>query len=719
MQSNEYIHNKQNYAIKKLNEGYDAFYAKPPSINKLQKSLDYNYFTPAKYAINFNKLITKLFLDKNIQLYSVAKYIEGDYLGGNFPKNYTAEEFFPQKKIHYTKYDNKEVEDFDNLYKFSTLGLFDFDFIVENGLEKAILLLESSKNKCNKEESTHQNKLLNIDASISICKTIIDLSENLYYQYSIQAKQTTDKKTKQDVYDIANNCLQVPYLGANNLKQALQSIWIINLTFLITGITPSFGRLDKTLQQYINKENNKEYCLNLLQSFFIKHSSYFKSYQKYEKVMGRISHSIIRNPNTREEQNVFIKNQNVKTTITVGGSLYLEDENFNQSTELILDAYNLIKPNNLRLFIRINQNTNKQILNKIADYQKNNLANIFIVNEQNHLNYSNTKLNFFDNNNTNSQSCKERYYDFAFDSLAAPLLNGNYLRIASSINLKEIITQFLFKNIILENRFSENTFGYNKKFLSPLLNTIKDELLIKIRAIIKNIPEDISVLQHPHINTCYKYQTDEPLNLLLSLNIDLIPETVNIISAIKSWCFDHNIININSLTKEILATSKENLSSRERKMVAYETRTFGSSEKDIDNIFGQIISTISKALEQWHIENNSSQNNNYHLFTEANINTYPCNEILNGVSVNIQSSNKTNMGISAILKPLSEVNFSEFLGGIWSNIPLKEEMIDSKIINEIINQTIHHNGYILNIYKTKAKGLNKILLDLSKIIDRN
>jgi len=712
LNNNEYIHNQQNSAIKKLNEGYVAFYSKPPSINRLRKTIDSSHNTPTKYAINFNKLITKLFLNNNISTYCVAEYIEGDYLGGNFPKNYTSEEFFPQKKILYTKCNNKEVEDLDNLYNFSTLGLFDFDFIVENGLEKVITLLESSKNSCKKKEPTHRNKLLNIEASISICKTIIDLSENLYHQYSIQAKQTTDKKTRQNINEIANNCLEVPYRKATTLKQALQSIWIINLTFLLTGIKPSFGRLDKTLQQYINKEDDKIYCLNLLQSFFIKHSACFKSYQKYEKVMGRFNHSIIRNPNAKEVQNAFIKSQNVKTTITIGGSLYLEDEYFNQSTELILDAYNLIKPNNLRLFIRVNQNTNKQMLNKIADYQKNNLANIFIVNEKNQLKYSNTKLKLFDNN-TASQLSKEKYYDFAFDSLATPLLNGNSLRIASSLNLKEIITKFLLNNVILENQFSEKNCGYHNKFLTPFLDTIKDELLIKIKAISNNIPKDISVLQHPHINICYKYKTDKPLNLLLSLNIDFIPETVNILSAIKMWCFDQKDINILSLSKEILSTSKESLTSRERKLVANETKTFGSSEKDIDYIFAQIISTISKTLEDWHIENITSQKNNYHLFTEASINTYPCSEILNGY----QSINNKNIGISAILKPLGEVNFSEFLGGIWSNIPLKEEMIDSKIINEIINQTIHHNGYILNIYETKAKGLNKVLFDLSKIIN--
>ena len=110
---------------------------------------------------------------------------------------------------------------------------------------------------------------------------VIDAVHQFALRYSRLAKELADKeqdeKRKQELLQISDICARVPYEPAASFKEAVQSVWFIQLILQIesTGHSLSYGRFDQYMYPYYKKdmENGtitKEDALELLTCLWIK-----------------------------------------------------------------------------------------------------------------------------------------------------------------------------------------------------------------------------------------------------------------------------------------------------------------------------------------------------------------------------------------------------------------------------------------------------------------
>lgn len=692
-------------SIIKLKESVKLLYSTPPSVRNIKFNKNNNVLTPNKFAENFDYLIDYLFTEENINKHSIAKHLEGDFLAGNYPNNYLPFDFFPTKKLHYSNDLHREIEDSANFFHYDSLSLFDFNEIIEKGLDNIIESLENDlhyfQSKMNNSNVDYENKIQNHLASISLCKSMIKLSENLHAAFSIRASEAVDEEKRRELLNISQNCLTVPKLKANNLHQALQSIWLINLSFFLVGITPSFVRLDKTLHKFIIDENDEEYCNVLLQNFFVKYSAHTNSYKKYDKLFGKYFSPLIRSLKQTSE----VDSLSEKSTITLGGNLYLTDEFFNSTTALLMDVFNTIKPSNIRLFIGINKNTSVSFIAKIAEFQKQNLANIFIINDVN-------EIESIENKCLIEKKALEKCNDFSISVLASHMMKSRFVRVNSILNLKETVLNFLSN--ILDHQdadiFVSNDF--NSAIFKPFLQYLHEQFAITINTKINAMPQDINVHEHPMINICNKYKIDSPTVIHLNLKITNLPEIINILSAIKKWYFETKLISIDELFNVIQGNDKAILSGKQMNMIASQTNLFVESNSELNSLFSEVISTISKSIGMLSRVEKTANDSLTNYIIEASVSSYPSFELIKDYAPNNDMIFKKHLGTHFV-----NIDLSELTGGICNEVPAKESLIQDQIANKIIRNKIFKNGSVLNVYQTNIKGIDKLIFDLSEIFN--
>ena len=88
---------------------------------------------------------------------------------------------------------------------------------------------------------------------------VIDAVKNFAGRYADLAKELAEKaegQRKEELLKISEICSKVPYEPAQNFREAIQSIWFVQLILQIesNGHSLSFGRLDQYLNPYLEKD---------------------------------------------------------------------------------------------------------------------------------------------------------------------------------------------------------------------------------------------------------------------------------------------------------------------------------------------------------------------------------------------------------------------------------------------------------------------------------
>ena len=105
--------------------------------------------------------------------------------------------------------------------------------------------------------------------------TVIEAVRDFAQRYSKLAKELADKETdakrKEELLQMSKICAKVPYEPANSFREAVQSVWFIQLILQIesNGHSLSYGRFDQYMYPYYMKDINegkitKEDALELL-----------------------------------------------------------------------------------------------------------------------------------------------------------------------------------------------------------------------------------------------------------------------------------------------------------------------------------------------------------------------------------------------------------------------------------------------------------------------
>lgn len=110
---------------------------------------------------------------------------------------------------------------------------------------------------------------------------VIDAVRNFTQRYSKLAKELADKETdakrKEELSQMSEICAKVPYEPATSFREAVQSVWFIQLILQIesNGHSLSYGRFDQYMYPYYIKDINegkitKDEALELLTCLWIK-----------------------------------------------------------------------------------------------------------------------------------------------------------------------------------------------------------------------------------------------------------------------------------------------------------------------------------------------------------------------------------------------------------------------------------------------------------------
>jgi formate C-acetyltransferase len=146
------------------------------------------------------------------------------------------------------------------------------------------------------------DKKLFYDAALISLEAVLSWAER-YAGYAEElAAQEKDPQRRAELQEIARVCRKVPAQPAENLQEALQSIWFVQAAIQIetNGHSISFGRLDQTLYPFFKKDMEEgrldvEQAAELLQCFWLKlftsnkirdwdSTQFFLGYQVFENI---------------------------------------------------------------------------------------------------------------------------------------------------------------------------------------------------------------------------------------------------------------------------------------------------------------------------------------------------------------------------------------------------------------------------------------------------
>ena len=111
--------------------------------------------------------------------------------------------------------------------------------------------------------------------------TVIEAVRDFAQRYSKLAKELADKETdakrKEELLQMSKICAKVPYEPANSFREAVQSVWFIQLILQIesNGHSLSYGRFDQYMYPYYKKDVERgaltrEYAQELMDCIWVK-----------------------------------------------------------------------------------------------------------------------------------------------------------------------------------------------------------------------------------------------------------------------------------------------------------------------------------------------------------------------------------------------------------------------------------------------------------------
>jgi formate C-acetyltransferase len=193
----------------------------------------------------------------------------------------------------------------------------------------------------------YQACLMVADAAIAFARRYARLAEEL-------AESTLDSSRRAELKRIARVCRRVPEGPATNFKEALQSVWFIQVIIQIesNGLAIALGRFDQYMYPFYRKDidsgrMDRAEALNLLGCLFCKLSEINKIYSNEgARLLAGPAHG---------------------QTLTLGGILSGGEDGTNELSHLCLEADSAIRLVQPDLAIRVNDSTPQDLLLKFGE----------------------------------------------------------------------------------------------------------------------------------------------------------------------------------------------------------------------------------------------------------------------------------------------------------------------------------------------------------------
>ena len=132
----------------------------------------------------------------------------------------------------------------------------DYEKIVKNGFKAVYADLKSKYDKLS-ELDKNGAKGEQLRAMMTVCEIPKELAKKYREKCLEKAESETDEKRKAELTVMAENLSVVPWNGAENFYQAIQSLWMTHMLVMFDEKYPgpgvSFGRIDQYLYPYYEK----------------------------------------------------------------------------------------------------------------------------------------------------------------------------------------------------------------------------------------------------------------------------------------------------------------------------------------------------------------------------------------------------------------------------------------------------------------------------------
>jgi formate C-acetyltransferase len=162
----------------------------------------------------------------------------------------------------------------------------DFSKVIDKGLNAIKKQAEQLLSDLQLWEADAQRKREFYEAVIISCDAVIAFANRYADEAERMAGMEEDPVRKAELLEISNTCRIVPEYPAQNLQQALQSLWFMQLLLQVmdNGVSISPGRIDQWLYCYyesevLERDKTKAECQGLLEAFWIKFCEPAKLYR--------------------------------------------------------------------------------------------------------------------------------------------------------------------------------------------------------------------------------------------------------------------------------------------------------------------------------------------------------------------------------------------------------------------------------------------------------
>jgi formate C-acetyltransferase len=399
-------------------------------------------------------------------------------------------------------------------------------------------------------------------AVIISCEAVIAYSHRLADMLESKAV-LTDGPRKKELEHLAETCRTVPENPASNFDEAIHSIWMCHLCLHASMNYMSLGRLDQVLQPYYRKEEH-ENSVELIQNFVIKAAYRLNLTTDYLVEQDHMDYNAALGVNAyyldqRAGLNNFLQN------IIIGGKKPNGEDATNDCTYLMLDAFKGVNLSTPGLYVRLHENSPKQLVEKVAEciHETKNLP--YILNDEVMIPAMYSALCQNETDEAKLKVYQQKANDYCVDGCWEPILNGESDWTFGMINGLTILECTLNRGAalnpnpeLLRGQKLSNDTGEIRSY-DDLQNALKSQIQFFV---------DQSALSMYRYYLMNEFVVPSPLvsaffDACLESGRDLswagadyniggtilggVPDMVNTIAAVKKWAFDEEKYSVSQI----------------------------------------------------------------------------------------------------------------------------------------------------------------------------
>lgn len=243
-----------------------------------------------------------------------------------------------------------------------------FEYLLKTGFDKIINICKEKIAGLDINEDDFIDKREFYLSCIEIMQATIDYTKRFAVLARDLAEKEKDPARKAELLQIAENCENVPAKPASSYWEALQFVFIVQMTILLegNGLGVALGRIDKYLYPYYEADLkagkiDHDAALELMECFYLKLS-------ELDKIASNESTAVNTGPAHGQ-------------TITIGGTLEDGSDITNDISILILEADRDVGLSQPDIAVRIHRNTSQRLIDAATVNVKSGLNKVKIYND--------------------------------------------------------------------------------------------------------------------------------------------------------------------------------------------------------------------------------------------------------------------------------------------------------------------------------------------------